>query len=138
MSKINEFTKLYLTSRQILSTVGSPSIAVEGLYLCSEKLIKPSESARGEREPGFDQESSPNNKHHMETYILIFLFTVEFTLFLCFCPLPCLFLDDSRTTSQLDEFQECLSKFTRYNSVRPLATLSYASDLYNGSSIVSR
>ncbi|KAL1775229.1 E3 ubiquitin-protein ligase RFWD2 isoform X2 [Sigmodon hispidus] len=46
--------------------------------------------------------------------------------------------DDSRTASQLDEFQECLSKFTRYNSVRPLATLSYASDLYNGSSIVSR
>ncbi|XP_073449512.1 E3 ubiquitin-protein ligase COP1 isoform X3 [Aquarana catesbeiana] len=45
--------------------------------------------------------------------------------------------DDSRTVSQLDEFQECLSKFTRYNSVRPLATLSYASDLYNGSSIVS-
>ncbi|XP_072199623.1 E3 ubiquitin-protein ligase COP1 isoform X2 [Excalfactoria chinensis] len=45
--------------------------------------------------------------------------------------------NDSRTTSQLDEFQECLSKFTRYNSVRPLATLSYASDLYNGSSIVS-
>ncbi|XP_015301469.1 E3 ubiquitin-protein ligase COP1 isoform X13 [Macaca thibetana thibetana] len=45
--------------------------------------------------------------------------------------------DDSRTASQLDEFQECLSKFTRYNSVRPLATLSYASDLYNGSSIVS-
>ncbi|XP_049724541.1 E3 ubiquitin-protein ligase COP1 isoform X3 [Elephas maximus indicus] len=45
--------------------------------------------------------------------------------------------DDSRTASQLDEFQECLSRFTRYNSVRPLATLSYASDLYNGSSIVS-
>ncbi|XP_061490157.1 E3 ubiquitin-protein ligase COP1 isoform X2 [Rhineura floridana] len=45
--------------------------------------------------------------------------------------------DDNRTSSQLDEFQECLSKFTRYNSVRPLATLSYASDLYNGSSIVS-
>ncbi|XP_070602805.1 E3 ubiquitin-protein ligase COP1 isoform X2 [Erythrolamprus reginae] len=45
--------------------------------------------------------------------------------------------DDSRTSNQLDEFQECLSKFTRYNSVRPLATLSYASDLYNGSSIVS-
>uniref|UniRef100_A0AAY4AAK6 RING-type domain-containing protein n=1 Tax=Denticeps clupeoides TaxID=299321 RepID=A0AAY4AAK6_9TELE len=45
--------------------------------------------------------------------------------------------DDSRTVNQLDEFMECLSKFTRYNSVRPLATLSYASDLYNGSSIVS-
>lgn len=46
--------------------------------------------------------------------------------------------DDSRTVNQLDDFMECLSKFTRYNSVRPLATLSYASDLYNGSSIVSR
>ncbi|XP_041126380.1 E3 ubiquitin-protein ligase COP1 isoform X2 [Polyodon spathula] len=45
--------------------------------------------------------------------------------------------DESRTTNQLDDFMECLSKFTRYNSVRPLATLSYASDLYNGSSIVS-
>ncbi|XP_005996897.1 E3 ubiquitin-protein ligase COP1 [Latimeria chalumnae] len=45
--------------------------------------------------------------------------------------------DDSRIVNQLDEFQECLAKFTRYNSVRPLATLSYASDLYNGSSIVS-
>uniref|UniRef100_A0A8C7I9S0 COP1 E3 ubiquitin ligase n=1 Tax=Oncorhynchus kisutch TaxID=8019 RepID=A0A8C7I9S0_ONCKI len=45
--------------------------------------------------------------------------------------------DDSRNLSQLDDFMECLSKFTRYNSVRPLATLSYASDLYNGSSIVS-
>lgn len=46
--------------------------------------------------------------------------------------------DDSRGVNQLDDFMECLSKFTRYNSVRPLATLSYASDLYNGSSIVSR
>ncbi|XP_012681882.1 E3 ubiquitin-protein ligase COP1 [Clupea harengus] len=45
--------------------------------------------------------------------------------------------DDSRNVNQLDDFMECLSKFTRYNSVRPLATLSYASDLYNGSSIVS-
>ncbi|XP_028988017.1 E3 ubiquitin-protein ligase COP1 [Betta splendens] len=45
--------------------------------------------------------------------------------------------DEGRTLNQLDDFMECLSKFTRYNSVRPLATLSYASDLYNGSSIVS-
>ncbi|XP_015210867.1 E3 ubiquitin-protein ligase COP1 isoform X2 [Lepisosteus oculatus] len=45
--------------------------------------------------------------------------------------------DESRTTNQLDDFMECLSKFTRYNSVRPLATLSYASDLYSSSSIVS-
>lgn len=45
--------------------------------------------------------------------------------------------EDSRNLNQLDDFMECLSKFTRYNSVRPLATLSYASDLYNGSSIVS-
>nr|XP_046177502.1 E3 ubiquitin-protein ligase COP1-like isoform X2 [Oncorhynchus gorbuscha] len=45
--------------------------------------------------------------------------------------------DDTRNVNQLDDFMECLSKFTRFNSVRPLATLSYASDLYNGSSIVS-
>lgn len=45
--------------------------------------------------------------------------------------------EDGRNLNQLDDFMECLSKFTRYNSVRPLATLSYASDLYNGSSIVS-
>ena len=47
-------------------------------------------------------------------------------------------IDEGRSLGQLDDFMECLSKFTRYNSVRPLATLSYASDLYNGSSIVSR
>lgn len=46
--------------------------------------------------------------------------------------------EEGRNLNQLDDFMECLSKFTRYNSVRPLATLSYASDLYNGSSIVSR
>uniref|UniRef100_UPI00358F7B84 E3 ubiquitin-protein ligase COP1 isoform X1 n=2 Tax=Myxine glutinosa TaxID=7769 RepID=UPI00358F7B84 len=45
--------------------------------------------------------------------------------------------DDKKSTAQLDEFQECLAKFTRYSSVHPLATLSYASDIYNGSSIVS-
>ncbi|XP_056148992.1 E3 ubiquitin-protein ligase COP1 isoform X2 [Lampris incognitus] len=45
--------------------------------------------------------------------------------------------EEGRSLNQLDDFMECLSKFTRYNSVRPLATLSYASDLYNGSSIVS-
>ena len=41
-------------------------------------------------------------------------------------------------SNSLDEFQQSLSKFTRYSSVRPLATLSYASDIYNTSSIVSR
>lgn len=51
---------------------------------------------------------------------------------------PVVFSDEGRNLNQLDDFMECLSKFTRYNSVRPLATLSYASDLYNGSSIVSR
>jgi len=49
-----------------------------------------------------------------------------------------LFSDEGRNLNQLDDFMECLSKFTRYNTVRPLATLSYASDLYSGSSIVSR
>ena len=38
----------------------------------------------------------------------------------------------------LDDFTECLSKFTKFNSFRSLATLSYASDIYSGSSIVSR
>lgn len=37
----------------------------------------------------------------------------------------------------LEEFTESLSKFTRFSSFRPLATLSYASDIYNSSSIVS-
>ena len=40
---------------------------------------------------------------------------------------------------QMNEFTDCLSKFTRYSSFRPLASLSYAVDLFNGnSSIVSR
>ncbi|XP_076316200.1 E3 ubiquitin-protein ligase COP1-like isoform X2 [Tachypleus tridentatus] len=37
----------------------------------------------------------------------------------------------------LEEFQESLSKFTRYSAMRPLVTLNYASDLFNASSIVS-
>lgn len=43
---------------------------------------------------------------------------------------------ESRSVEMLDQFTDCLSKFTRYSSLRPLATLSYA-DVYNGSSIVS-
>lgn len=37
----------------------------------------------------------------------------------------------------LGTFADNLLKFTRYSEFRPLATLSYASDIYNGSSIVS-
>ncbi|KAL3871703.1 hypothetical protein ACJMK2_039686 [Sinanodonta woodiana] len=37
----------------------------------------------------------------------------------------------------LEEFTESLSKFTRFSSFRPLATVSYATDIYNSSSIVS-
>ncbi|XP_006815329.1 E3 ubiquitin-protein ligase COP1-like [Saccoglossus kowalevskii] len=37
----------------------------------------------------------------------------------------------------LSQFTESLNKFTRFSSMRPLATLNYASDIYNGSSIVS-
>lgn len=37
----------------------------------------------------------------------------------------------------LKEFKDNLSKFTRYSSIRPLATLNYATDLLNGTSIVS-
>ena len=39
--------------------------------------------------------------------------------------------------NSLDAFTESLSKFTRFTSFRSLATLSYTSDLYNTSSIVS-
>ncbi len=42
------------------------------------------------------------------------------------------------TRDGLDEFRESLAKFTQYSTARPLATLSYASDIYNTSSIVSR
>ena len=39
---------------------------------------------------------------------------------------------------RLDEFTESLAKFTRFSEFRVLATLNYASDMYNNSSIVSR
>jgi E3 ubiquitin-protein ligase RFWD2 len=45
---------------------------------------------------------------------------------------------DAEPCGGLEEFTESLSKFTRFSSFRPLATLSYASDIYNSSSIVSR
>lgn len=44
---------------------------------------------------------------------------------------------DCTSSDGLKEFTESLSKFTRYSGMRPLATLSYASDLLNGTSIVS-
>ena len=37
----------------------------------------------------------------------------------------------------LEEFGSCLSSLTRYNTVRPLATLAYTTDMFNNSSIVS-
>jgi len=37
----------------------------------------------------------------------------------------------------LEEFGDCLSSLTRYNSIRPLATLAYTTDMFNNSSIVS-
>ncbi|CAH0552895.1 unnamed protein product [Brassicogethes aeneus] len=39
--------------------------------------------------------------------------------------------------SGLDSFRESLIKFSRYNSLRVLATLNYSSDLFNNSTIVS-
>lgn len=39
--------------------------------------------------------------------------------------------------SGLDVFRENLVKFSRYNSLRPLATLNYSSDIFNNSTIVS-
>ncbi|XP_012141044.1 E3 ubiquitin-protein ligase COP1-like [Megachile rotundata] len=41
------------------------------------------------------------------------------------------------TSSGLDVFRENLVKFSRYNSLRPLATLNYSSDIFNNSTIVS-
>ncbi|XP_046845426.1 E3 ubiquitin-protein ligase COP1-like isoform X2 [Xenia sp. Carnegie-2017] len=43
----------------------------------------------------------------------------------------------SDVTDGLEFFTESLSKFTRFSGFRPLATLSYASEVHNGSSIVS-
>ncbi|KAJ8896466.1 hypothetical protein PR048_001810 [Dryococelus australis] len=47
--------------------------------------------------------------------------------------------DSSRfsTGSGLDMFRENLVKFSRYNTLRPLATLNYSSDIFNSSTIVS-
>lgn len=39
--------------------------------------------------------------------------------------------------SGLDVFRENLIKFSRYNTLRPLATLNYSSDIFNNSTIVS-
>ncbi|KAK0085322.1 hypothetical protein PV325_005432 [Microctonus aethiopoides] len=40
-------------------------------------------------------------------------------------------------SSGLDVFRENLVKFSRYSSLRPLATLNYSSDIFNNSTIVS-
>ncbi|XP_058790586.1 E3 ubiquitin-protein ligase COP1-like [Phymastichus coffea] len=40
-------------------------------------------------------------------------------------------------SSGLDIFREDLVKFSRYNSLKPLATLNYSSDIFNPSNIVS-
>ncbi|RWS28591.1 E3 ubiquitin-protein ligase RFWD2-like isoform X1 [Leptotrombidium deliense] len=44
---------------------------------------------------------------------------------------------DDTSIDGLMEFTETLNKFTMYSSLRPLATLLYTSDPFNGSSIVS-
>lgn len=44
---------------------------------------------------------------------------------------------DVDTTCGLDEFREDLVKFSRYSSLRLIATLNYSSDLFNNSTIVS-
>ena len=37
----------------------------------------------------------------------------------------------------LEQFSSCLSKFTRYSKMHPLATLNYAPDMFTTASIVS-
>ena len=39
--------------------------------------------------------------------------------------------------SGLEQFSSCLSKFTRYSRLHPLATLNYAPDMFTTASIVS-
>ncbi|KAG1678928.1 E3 ubiquitin-protein ligase COP1 [Nymphon striatum] len=55
--------------------------------------------------------------------------------------LPSLSLKEPSTVNDsnscLEEFTESLNHFTRFTHIRPLATLSYASDIFSGSSIVS-
>ncbi|XP_015750540.1 PREDICTED: E3 ubiquitin-protein ligase RFWD2-like [Acropora digitifera] len=46
-------------------------------------------------------------------------------------------IGDTGTSDALDYFTDSLAKFTKFSGFRCLATLSYASDIYNGSSIVS-
>ncbi|XP_049780505.1 E3 ubiquitin-protein ligase COP1-like isoform X2 [Schistocerca cancellata] len=43
----------------------------------------------------------------------------------------------SSESQGLNAFRENLVKFSRYNSLRPLATLNYSSDIFNNSTIVS-
>lgn len=45
---------------------------------------------------------------------------------------------DAGTSDALDYFTESLAKFTKFSGFRCLATLSYATDIYSSSSIVSR
>ena len=49
-----------------------------------------------------------------------------------------IFAGDAGTSDALDYFTESLAKFTKFSGFRCLATLSYASDIYSSSSIVSR
>lgn len=46
-------------------------------------------------------------------------------------------LNETRTSTGLDAFRENLVKFSRYSSLRPLATLNYSPDIFNNSTIVS-
>lgn len=45
--------------------------------------------------------------------------------------------DDDTSVDGLHDFSDTLNKFTAFSTLRPLATLCYASDLFTGSSIVS-
>ena len=45
--------------------------------------------------------------------------------------------EEDPSFSGLNDFSDCLSKFTRYSNLRPLATLSYTTDMFNNASIVS-
>ncbi|XP_050438806.1 E3 ubiquitin-protein ligase COP1-like isoform X1 [Adelges cooleyi] len=46
-------------------------------------------------------------------------------------------IGDKCSDTSLDAFRENLVKFSRYNSLRPVATLNYGTDMFNNSTIVS-
>ncbi|XP_054717737.1 E3 ubiquitin-protein ligase COP1-like isoform X2 [Uloborus diversus] len=66
-----------------------------------------------------------------------FLLRSKDLMFSTSAPRHCFLSSGELSRSGFDDFNESLSKFTRFSSVRPLASLHYANDHFNSSNIVS-